>query len=439
MNQLDRIRRIAVVLSERDRWSRDQLLALQQQRLDDLVRHAVACSPYYREVLGRDAGREPVRLDDLPTLPKATMVEQFDRIVCDRRITLASVEAAVEGGPPLRHRILSTSGTTGLRGYVLMADDEFEQWIALHLRVLGNTGIGPDTRVAAIGAPSPLHWSRQLFETLRAGREGAPSLSVVTPLEETVAALEGYRPGALLGYPSMIGVLAEERVAIAPSIVVCGGEATTADVARRIRAAWDVEPTIVYPTTESPLVACASRESEQLEIVEDFAIVEVVDEEDRPVPAGTPGAKVLLTNLVNRVQPLIRYEISDAVTLAGGPNPTGRPYARIASIEGRAADTLELPARAGGTVMVHPVRLGEPLAAVPEVRQFQIVHDGSGIAVRAVLRDPGAAEVLGRVRAGLEATLFDAGAVPPPVRVFPVAELEREPGPGAKLKLVKSI
>jgi phenylacetate-CoA ligase len=148
---------------------------------------------------------------------------------------------------------------------------------------------------------------------------------------------------------------------------------------------------------------------------------------------------VLLTNLVNRVQPLIRYEISDAVTLAGGPNPTGRPYARIASIEGRAADTLELPARAGGTVMVHPVRLGEPLAAVPEVRQFQIVHDGSGIAVRAVLRDPGAAEVLGRVRAGLEATLFDAGAVPPPVRVFPVAELEREPGPGAKLKLVKSI
>ena len=70
---------------------------------------------------------------------------------------------------------------------------------------------------------------------------------------------------------------------------------------------------------------------------------------------------------------------------------------------------------------------------MPEVRQLQIVHDGAGLAV---LRDPSADDVLGRVRAGLEATLSAAGAVPPPVRVEPVAELEREPGPGAKLKLV---
>ena len=442
MTELDRISRIAAVLMERDRWSRDELLAHQQLRLDDLVRHAVARSPYYRSVLGPDAGREPVRLRELPTLPKATMVERFDDLVCDRRVTLAAVEAAVQGGPPLPHRLLSTSGTTGLRGYVLMGDDEFEQWIALHFRVLGNAGIAPEMRVAAIGAPSDLHWSRQLFETLRAGREGAPSLSVVTPLEETVGALNAYRPEALLGYPTLLGVLAEEQLAgrlgIEPAIVLCGGEATTADVARRLAEAWAVVPTIVYPTTESPIVACASRESAQLEIAEDFAIVEVVDAHERPVPPGTPGAKVLLTNLVNRVQPLIRYELSDAVTLAGGPNPAGRPYARIATVEGRAADTLELPARAGGTVLVHPVRLGEPLAAVPEVRQFQIVHDGAGIAVRAVLRDPAAAEVLGRVRAGLEATLSEAGAVPPPVRVEPVAQLEREPGPGAKLKLVKS-
>jgi phenylacetate-CoA ligase len=443
MTQLDRIRRIGAVLMERDRWSRDELLGHQQVRLDDLVRHAVARSPYYRSTLGRDAGQEPVRLADLPTLPKATMIEHFDRIVCDRRATLAAVEQAVATGSPLPHRILSTSGTTGLRGYVLMAEDEFEQWIALHLRVLGNAGIDPQTRVAAIGAPSPLHWSRQLFETLRAGRPGAPSLSVVTPLEQIRAALDTYRPDALLGYPSMMGVLAEEQLAgrldIEPSIVLCGGEATTADVARRIEDAWSVQPTVVYPTTEAPIVACASQQSDQLEIAEDFSIIEVVDEHDQPVPPGTAGSKVLLTNLVNRVQPLIRYEISDAVTLAHGPNPAGRPYARIATVEGRAADTLELPARAGGTVLVHPVRLGEPLAAVPEVRQFQIVHDRAGLAVLAVLRDPAAAEVLGRVRAGLEATLFDAGAVPPPVRVEPVAALEREPGPGAKLKLVKAV
>ena len=42
----------------------------------------------------------------------------------------------------------------------------------------------------------------------------------------------------------------------------------------------------------------------------------MVDDEYRPVPAGVPGAKVLVTNLYNRVQPLIRYEVGDVVTLS---------------------------------------------------------------------------------------------------------------------------
>src|SRR3712207_8825470 len=50
----------------------------------------------------------------------------------------------------------------------------------------------------------------------------------------------------------------------------------------------------------------------ELEIDEDLVMVEVVDKDNEPVPPGTPGAKVLITNLVNFAQPLIRYEISDA-------------------------------------------------------------------------------------------------------------------------------
>lgn len=40
-------------------------------------------------------------------------------------------------------------------------------------------------------------------------------------------------------------------------------------------------------------------------------IVELVDERNEPVPPGTPSAKVLLTNLYNRAQPLSRYELTD--------------------------------------------------------------------------------------------------------------------------------
>ena len=62
-----------------------------------------------------------------------------------------------------------------------------------------------------------------------------------------------------------------------------------------------------------------------MDVLEDLVVLEVVDEHDRPVEPGVPGYKVLLTNLVGRAQPLLRYELTDSVTLARGTNPLGCP------------------------------------------------------------------------------------------------------------------
>jgi phenylacetate-CoA ligase len=51
-------------LMERDRWTRDDLLAYQQERVRALVKHALTTSPYYREALGADAAERP--LAELP-------------------------------------------------------------------------------------------------------------------------------------------------------------------------------------------------------------------------------------------------------------------------------------------------------------------------------------------------------------------------------------
>jgi len=168
--------------------------------------------------------------------------------------------------------------------------------------------------------------------------------------------------------------------------------------------------------------------------MDDAAVVEIVDEGNRPVEPGQTGAKVLVTTLLNRVQPLIRYELTDRVTHAIGPNTADRPYACLERIDGRAADTLSLRTRDGREVSVLPYRLGEPFARMPAVRQFQIVWDGSHMEVR-VVAPP---EVTARVRAEVGAALTAAGAVPPPIEVRIVEALEREPGPAAKLKLIKA-
>ena len=106
-----------------------------------------------------------------------------------------------------------------------------------------------------------------------------------------------------------------------------------------------------------PVIASGSLDHVGLHVCEDV-IVEVVDEANRPVPAGTLGSKVLLTNLVQHIQPLIRYELSDAVQLEVGADPSGRPDDRIARIDGRSDDVLRRPPSAAATSPSIPTGFG---------------------------------------------------------------------------------
>jgi hypothetical protein len=88
--------------------------------------------------------------------------------------------------------------------------------------------------------------------------------------------------------------------------------------------------------------------------------------------------------------------------------------------------------------LTFPYRLGEPVARTPGVSQFQIVWDGTRMEVRLVVGRSSPRDVAGVLQANLFAALVAGGAVPPPIDVCVVDALEREPGPAAKLKLIKA-
>jgi phenylacetate-coenzyme A ligase PaaK-like adenylate-forming protein len=432
----------AFELLARDRWSREQLVEYQCARLRDLIEDAVGRSPYYREALGADAADRP--LESLPTLPKSLMMEQFDRIVTDPRVRMAELEpflAEANAGALYldEHRVFSTSGTSGVPGLFLYSQAEFAEWVSIFIRSFARLGMTGETRIVGIGAPSALHLSQQVIAAMQAGRTGAPRVSVTTPLDELVDALNDYQPEVFGGYPSMIALLAEEqlqgRLAVTPRVVLTSSEVLTEDAAARIEAAW-TKPVQGYFTTEVGVVAADSPEHVGMHVCEE-AIVEVVDDDNRPVPPGTLGSRVLLTNLVNRTQPLIRYELSDAVELASGPDPSGRPFDRIVRIDGRSDDVLRLPAKGGGTVAVHPYRIRAPFVQLLDVLQYQVVQREQGLVVRIVPRAGSEEGLEERVRGAMCAALADAGAASW-IRVELVAAIEREPGHAAKVKLVVS-
>src|SRR5262249_20612933 len=171
---------------------------------------------------------------------------------------------------------------------------------------------------------------------------------------------------------------------------------------------------------------------------EDACLFEVVDERNHPVPPGRQGDKVLVTNLDNRTQPFIRFEVTDLVTMSDDPCACGRTFRRITAIEGRSDDVLELPGLAGDVARVHPIPLRSPLAAIPEVAQSQIVQQPDRLDVTlALVRAAAAADVAGGVERTLAAKLDALGVAAPIVRVRVVDRIPREAGAG-KFKLVKA-
>jgi phenylacetate-CoA ligase len=218
------------------------------------------------------------------------------------------------------------------------------------------------------------------------------------------------------------------RLRLRLHIVATAAEVLTAETRRRIEQAWGVHVYDTYGATEYAPIAseCAFG---RRHLVEDGALIEIVDERGRPVPPGERGDKVLLTVFGRLTQPLIRYELSDVLRLDSGACQCGRPFRIVASIEGRIEEVLTF-----GGVTVHPNVFHEVLETLPAAG-WQVVHDNFGLIVNLTgLRDPSLCESLDRQ---LRARLENQGVqVLPRVEVRMVDALER--GATGKAPLVMS-
>ena len=419
-------------LRERDGWSRSQLEAFQRDRLEQIVRHAAAHSPLYREALGPIEG--PVDLRALPVVRKPELMERWDDWVTDPHLRRAEAEPhlAALGGDELLHgeyRIMATGGSTGTRGVFAFSRPEWHELVAHFMAMLNGLGMTPRLpkrrRVASIAAPTPAHMTWRITASIDIGLHKRVALAATTPLPELVAQLNAFRPDFLNAYPSVGALLADEQLAgrlrIAPTVVSTSSELCTPEMRERIRAAWGVEPHEIYGATDG--LWGSSCEHGRLHFWEDMTIVEAEDE------------RLLITNLFMRTQPVIRYEVTDMVRLHDGPCPCGRPTRTVSAIEGRSDDILGLPADGGGTVRVHPIHLRSPLAQLESVRAYQAVLRDDGLHVRVVPRGEAAAS---EVHAAMSGALAKAGAGATPVHVEVAEELQRDSTGVGKLKLVRS-
>jgi phenylacetate-CoA ligase len=420
-------------LAARERWPRERLERYQQDRLAGLARHAAEHSPFWRHRI--PTGR--VDLSQLPILTKTELMERFDDIITDRRLrrdellehlTQIDDDALYLG----EFRVMTSSGSSGRKAVFVYDRAAWGGILVMFLRRSAWVGMKPGlprTRLAMIGGGAATHMSRRGAQCMDFGVHRLLGLSVTQPLDELVSALNRFRPDFMNVYPSTAGLLADEQLAGRLRVSLRGlttnSEPLTPALRKRLESAFGVTPTDFYATTEG--VWGHDCEHGSMHLFDDMCIVENVDDEGQPVPPGEIGARLLITNLFNTTQPLIRFEVSDLVAVDPEPCPCGRSLMRLRSLEGRAEDVLRL-----GDVAVHPLQFAI-VTADPAVREFQVVQEGAALRLRVALRNgsDGAEE---RLRERVRARLADLGVERPDVSVERVEALERSAG--GKLQVV---
>lgn len=202
---------------------------------------------------------------------------------------------------------------------------------------------------------------------------------------------------ALFGYPSMLVRLAAERQAgrlqISPQMLSSTSETLTPGMRAAITEGFGAPLVNMYATTEG-LVGTAPLGDPVFTFNSDMCIAELVDDAGRPVAPGATSAKVLITNLYNLAQPLIRYEVCDAFVRQEDAPEHGHLRALI---EGRAGEVLRY-----GSVEVHAHVIRSELLRTTGIVDYQVRQTASGVDVDVLaLGSVAEGELAGRIAAAL--------------------------------------
>ena len=427
----------------RDHWTRELLEAHQADALRNLREYAYAHSPFYQRF---HYGLTGAPLQELPVLTKAMVMENFDELVTDRAIRLEGVKAHLKnltGDERFlrRYRVIATSGSSGHPGVFLFNRAEWITVLASFARAREWGGVKLDltrrVKTATVASTSAFHMSTRVNATAHSWWMPEIRLAASEPLETIVERLGAWQPEVLIAYASMARILADEQLAgrleIAPRAVFTSSEVLTQETRRRVVQAWGECLFNQYAATESGSLAAECERHRGMHIMEDLVIVEVVDQDNRPVPPGVYGDKLLITVLGSRTQPLIRYELDDSVRLASDPCPDGRPFALVDDIQGRMEDTLSFQGVAGGVVNVHPLVFSRIMDTL-EVRGWQVVQEADGLHVLlSGVRGEFGDEML---TVPLRQALAEQGAIVPHVEVQRVDSIPKTAA--GKAPLIKS-
>lgn len=317
---------------------RPALLAHQASELNKHLSWVAQHSPYYSGLQGKPLNRWPV-------IDKQVWMGEFDRLNT-AGLKLESVLSAALAAERSRnfadkhqgHTVGLSSGTSGSRGVFVVNDAERVQWAGLALARLLPGRLLNGERIAFF-----LRANSNLYTSVQSPWLTFKFFDLLQPMEGHLAHLQAYAPTAIVAPAQVLAYLAQAqlsgRLSIKPPRVVSVAEVLEPTDAMLLSKAFGT-PEQVYQATEGFLGYTCSHGTMHLN--EEYYVVE-------REWLDTSKTKFLpvVTDLRRKVQPLIRYRLTDVLTAQHSPCTCGNPALTIAHIDGRCDDMLSFTGARG--------------------------------------------------------------------------------------------
>jgi phenylacetate-CoA ligase len=379
------------------RSSRERIVAFQERRLRQLVRHAYDKVPYYRRLFD-EAGIEPADIRHLPDLTK---------IPVTTKATLQSLgrsEMITSGIAPAQLVARQTNGSTGVPLTVWRQRMEqlvpvFFLWrvrralgLRRGLRVTFLTKFGPQPTKESLGTRA----RKQLQNVV--GLKTWKRVSCTQPIDVVAREVEASKPDVLGGYASVLnrlaGELGEGQTRVRPRLLVSVAEKLSPTMRAQIERVFGAPVRDTYSAYELGMIAWECPDGGTYHVCDDNVIVEVLKEDGESL-ALLPGesGELIGTSLHFAAMPMIRYQLGDIVTRGPERCACGAPFTTLTAIQGRMNDFFPL---ADGRLL-HPYLIGTAVwqPSLEWMHQYQVIQERRDRVLMRIVpsRDPTASDV----------------------------------------------
>lgn len=345
-----------------------QIQKEQEEKLHELLVFAWENSRYYHKTFAA-AGitEETIRtapLTAFPAITKAELLQNFDELITVSDVTQEELrrfdaEESVSRKPfKEKYHAVHSSGSTGKPGYFLYDEAAWNTMLLGIIRgALWNLSMpqiikllirGP--RIVYIAATDGRYGGAMAVGD---GIDGVGAaqiyLDIKTPLAEWVRQVREFKPNIVIGYPSAIKILAElvecGKVDVNVSRVISCGEPLGNSLRHYLEEIFHTQIINIYGASESLALGVETEPQNGMVLFDDMNVVEMED------------GNMYLTSLYNFAQPLIRYQLSDHLTLKKPDENSACPFTRAVGLLGRNEDLLWFEDAEGNREFLHPLAI----------------------------------------------------------------------------------